>query len=204
MKTSITPGQERQFLRFVGDAALKALQQVNPDRSGLQNVIANGGDLQTAIVEAIKKLARRVVFLLTKISDGRTTEELVRDGKYNYANPHINSANFPARARKEKAAKIVFIEGQDFDHDPTTEEVLAEAKSRGWHQPQYEDGLYFGEEHPEVQRENPVVFLHEPWRVPRGTRGVLCLWGSGGHRGLDLRCYDGRWLRRCRFAFVRK
>lgn len=199
-ETSITPGQERQYLRFAGDA----LQKAGLDRSGLQNVIANGGELQSSIVETIKKLARRVIYRLTKIGDGRTTEELTQDGKYNCANPDINSKNFPARARKEKSAEIVFIEGKDFDHDPTSEEVLQEAEKRGLKHPVYEDGFYFGVEHPEVQREAPVVFLHEPWRGSVGYLRVLCLWSLGGHRELDLRYFSGRWSRHCRFAFVRK
>ena len=169
-------------------------------------VMEKGDAAVEKIAEELAKLMRPVknIYRLLKIADGRTTEELVRDGKYNYANPDINSKNFPVRARKEKSFKIEFIEGKDFDHDPTSEEVLAEAKRRGLERPVYEDGPYFGEEHPEVQREGPVVFLHEPWLDSGGHLRVVCLWDGGGYRKLYLYCFAHRWPRACRFAFVRK
>ncbi|OGY66912.1 MAG: hypothetical protein A3I89_00750 [Candidatus Harrisonbacteria bacterium RIFCSPLOWO2_02_FULL_41_11] len=189
------------------DAARQAIDQADLDRSGIQNVIHNARELQSAVipvmVEALKRLAKMIVFRLRKISDARTTEELVLDGKYNYADAYINSANFPARVRRGRAAEIVFIEGGDFDHDPTAEEVLVEAAKRGLPRPRYEDGLYFGVEHPGVQREAPVVFLHEPI-VLDGLPRVLCLWGRVGYRGLYLDYFTGGWSRYCRFAFVRK
>ncbi len=173
----------------------------------IHGLVTEKGDVAVAkIAEELAKLMRPVknIYRLLKISDGRTTEELVRDGRHNWANSDITSKNFPARARKEKSVKIEFIEGKDFDHDPTSEEVLAEAKQRGLERPQYEDCLYFGVEHPEVQREGPVIFLHEPWRDSDGILRVVTLWSSDGYRKLDLFCFALRWFRICRFAFVRK
>ena len=141
------------------------------------------------------------IFRLTKIGDGRTTEELVRAGNYNHANQNINSRNFPVRSAKRGMREIVLLE---FDHDSTSEEVLAEAAKQGLERPVYEDALYFGVEHPEVQRERPVVFFHEPWRDPDGYLLVLCLWSDAGFRGLSLSWFDDRWHRYYRFAFVRK
>ena len=141
------------------------------------------------------------IFRLTKIGDGRTTEELVRAGNYNYADPGINSRNFPVRPAKRGVREIVLLE---FDHDPTSEEVLAEAMKQNLDRPVYEDALYFGVEHPEVQRERPVVFLHEPWRYPGGYLSVLYLWSSAGHRELYLSWFGSRWDCYYRFAFVRK
>ncbi len=173
----------------------------------IHGLVTEKGDAAVEkIAEELAKLMRPVknIYRLLKIADGRTTEELVKDGKYDYANPDINSKNFPARARKEKSEEIVFIEGKDFDHDPTSEEVLAEAKRRGLERPVYEDSLYFGEEHPEVQRQGPVVFLHEPWRDSDGDLRVVYLWSYVVFRLLYLNYFSSRWSRYCRFAFVRK
>lgn len=150
-------------------------------------------------VAAVIKTAKNV-FRLTKVGDGRKTEELVRAGNYNYANSYVNSTNFPVRS-KPGVREIVLIE---FDHDPTSEEVLAEAVKQGLERPLYEDALYFGVEHPEVQRERPVIFLHEPWRDPYGGLIVVYLWGGAGFRGLSLFYFDDGWFRYYRFAFVRK
>ena len=72
---------------------------------------------------------------------------------------------------------IVLLE---FDHAVTFEDVVAAARQRGLERPTYEDALYFGIAHPEVQRERPIIFLHEPWLGFFGRRDVLCLWSNAG------------------------
>ncbi len=52
---SITSGQEKQFKRFVEDAAEKALKEVGLDKDGLQKLIENGDEFQADIVASIKK-----------------------------------------------------------------------------------------------------------------------------------------------------
>lgn len=153
-----------------------------------------------AVAELIRQ-AKNVAFCLTGIGDGRTTEELVWAGNYNYANPNITSKNFPARAQKRGVVDVVLLE---FDRDVTSEEAIAEATKQGLERPTHEDALYFGVEHPEVQRERPVVFLHEPWRAPHGDPYVLVLWSYAGYRLLFLYWFGLRWPRGYRFAFVRK
>jgi len=58
MTERITSGQEKQFRRFVEDAADKALAEVNLDKDGLQRLIENGGEFQSCIVVAVRKLSR--------------------------------------------------------------------------------------------------------------------------------------------------
>ena len=135
------------------------------------------------------------------IGDGRTTEDLVRDGKYDYANTYVTSVNFSLRPQFMGPREVVLLE---FDHDVSSEEAIAEAAKQDLEQPVYEDALRFGVEYPEVQRERPVVFLHEPVRDPSGDLSVLYLWGSAGDRRLNLDWFVFRWYRRYRFAFVRK
>lgn len=60
MKTSITEGQKKQykrFVRFVEDAADKALAEASLDKDGLKKLIENGGEFQSDIVASIKKHA---------------------------------------------------------------------------------------------------------------------------------------------------
>jgi hypothetical protein len=96
---------------------------------------------------------------------------------------------------------IVLLE---FDHAVTVEDVVAAAHQRGLGRPTYEDALYFGIAHPEVQRERPVIFLHEPWLGFFGRRDVLCLWSNAGRRELGLEGFDVAWSPDYRFAFVVK
>ena len=91
----------------------------------------------------------------------------------------MTSDNFPARAKAAGPAEIVLIG-----------------------RPTYEDALHFGAEHPEAQREHPIVFLHDPWVGYFGRRDVLSLWSNAGRRELGLEGFDDRFGQDCRFAFV--
>lgn len=134
--------------------------------------------------------------------DGRSTEELVQAGSYGYAHSCVTSENFPARHfGGRRAREIVLLE---FDHDVTSEEAIAQAVQLGLERPMYEDALYFGMAYPDVQRERPVVFLHDPWFGFSGRRDVLCLWSNASRRELGLEGFDDPWSRNYRFAFVRR
>jgi hypothetical protein len=141
----------------------------------------------------------RLVYPVT-VGAGRSTEQLVEAGAYGYAHSCVTSENFPARgAGAPRVREIVLLA---FDRDVTSEEVTAEAMRLGLERPTYEDALCFGIAHPDVQRERPVVFLHDPWVGHFGRRDVLCLWSNAGRRELGLEGFDERWSRQYRFAFV--
>jgi hypothetical protein len=114
----------------------------------------------------------------------------------------VTSENFPAwRRAGSRVREIVLLR---FDRNVTSEEAIAEAARHGLEPPTYEDALHFGVEHPEVQREGPVVFLHDPWVGFFGRRDVLCLWSNAGRRELGLEGFDGSWSPHHRFAFARR
>jgi hypothetical protein len=126
----------------------------------------------------------------------------VAAGEYGYAQAAVTSDNFPAdRAAPARVRGIVLLE---FDHAVGFEDVVAAARQRGLERPTYEDALYFGIAHPEVQRERPIIFLHEPWLGVFGRRDVLCLWSNAERRELGLEGFDDAWSPDYRFAFVVK
>ena len=130
----------------------------------------------------------------------RSTEQLVEAGRYGYAHSCVTSENFPMRAgAAARESEIVLLA---FDREVNAAEALAEAARLGLERPSYEDALYFGVEHPEVQQQHPVVFLHDPWVGFFGRRDVLCLWSNAGRRELGLEGFDDTWDSRYRFAFV--
>ena len=134
------------------------------------------------------------------IGDGRSTEELVEAGRYGYAHSAVISDNFPTGAGPTRTRDIVLL---GFAREVTAIEAQAEATRRGLAPPTYEDALYFGIEHPDVQREAPVIFLHEPWVGYFGRRDVLLLWDNAGRRELGLEGFDDPFSATYRFAFVR-
>jgi len=124
----------------------------------------------------------------------------VAAGRYGYAQAAVTSENFPAdRAAPPRVRGIVLLE---FDRAVAFEDVVAAAKRLGLERPTYEDALGFGIAHPEVQRERPIIFLHEPWLGVFGRRDVLCLWHNAGRRELGLEGFDDTWAPQVRFAFV--
>jgi hypothetical protein len=136
------------------------------------------------------------------VGDGRSTEALVAAGGYGYAHSCLTTDNFPARhLGGGRARDIVLLE---FDRELTSADAIAEAERRGLERPAYEDALYFGAEHPHVQRSRPVVFLHDPWFGFFGRRDVLCLWDNAGRRELGLEGFDDHWPPDRWFAFVEK
>ena len=136
------------------------------------------------------------------VGDGRSTEALVAAGDYGYAHSAVLSENFPARHAGGRCVRELVL--LTFEHDVTAAEVLAEAGRRGLRPPTYEDALYFGIEHPDAQRDGPIVFMHEPWVGYFGRRDVVCLWDNAGRRELGLDGFDDTWRRGARFAFVER
>ena len=55
--TSITPGQKKQYARFVEDAAERALIEVGLDKDGLQKLIMRGGEFQARLIAAIREFS---------------------------------------------------------------------------------------------------------------------------------------------------
>ncbi len=121
-------------------------------------------------------------------------------GRYGYVHSCVGSDNFPVSAGRKRVREIVLLA---LDHDTTSEGAIVEAARLGLERPTYEDALHFGIEYPDVQRDRPVVFLHDPWVGFFGRRDVLCLWDNGGRRELGLEGFDDRWSERHCFAFVR-
>jgi len=133
--------------------------------------------------------------------DGRPTEALVEAGGYGYAHSCVTSENFPARPPARRGPRDIVLLA--FDGETGAAAALAGAAALGLERPLYEDALRFGAAHPDVQRQAPLVFLHDPWFGYFGRRDVLTLWDNAGRRELGLDGFDDRWGPRCRFAFVR-
>jgi hypothetical protein len=137
---------------------------------------------------------------LVTVGDGRSTEELVAAGGYGYAHSCLTSENFPVgrfTGRRVREITLLELEGA-----ATAALVMARAAERGLEPPTYEDALHFGIEHPRVQIEGPVIFLHDPWLGFFGRRDVICLWSNAGRRELGLEDFDGAWSPPHRFALV--
>ena len=131
----------------------------------------------------------------------RTTEEVVRATTHTFVNGNINSANFPLTRAAEEGWELEAFQVADWDHDPSSEEILQELKTRKLERPTYEDALKFDEEH--TDKKGTFVFLHRPWLGPDGLPDVLVVRRDEADRGLYLNWFAGRWYRGCWFVGVR-
>lgn len=185
---------------FVDTRIVAELAKKGATEEDIELVSTKGEQLAADIfTETFMKCLQQItdVFRIM-VGSTRATEEIIAASNYGWKVGLINNKNFPMRPMPEGLRRIAFLQ---FDHDPYTEEVLAEAKRQGLERPRYEDALFFGEQCPEEQHTAPVVFLHEPW----SRRGrVLVLDYDGRVSGLFLLRFDRKWPQRCRFAFVRK
>lgn len=135
------------------------------------------------------------------VGDGRSTEELVAAGDYGYAHSCLSSEHFPVGRFPAARARDIVLVG--LDHEATAAEAIVRGEADGLERPTYEDALHFGCEHPLVQAEHPVIFLHDPWFGFFGRRDVICLWSNAGRREIGLEGFDSSWSPEYRFAFVR-
>ena len=148
----------------------------------------------------IEKLAENCYKVL--VDYGQTLQQMIANGKYDYANSDINSTNFPTTGNGKQE---VVVELVHFGRDMESSAVLKEFESRGLRAATLPELLAFGAIYPEKQREFPIVVLGSVWQDRDGSRYVPCLFRCGSKRRLGLGWGDGRWDDHfCRFAAIRK
>jgi hypothetical protein len=133
---------------------------------------------------------------------GRSVEDGVKAGRYDWVNPDITSKNFPT---KRKGTAKVAVELIRFNRYISTDEALRELNRMGYRPAKLHVLLAFGEKYQEFQREFPVVALGSVWRRGwSGYRSIPCLNKLGSERSMELELFVGDWSEVCRFMAVRK
>lgn len=134
----------------------------------------------------------------------RSVVDGIRAGCYDYTNPDIAACHFPT---EKSGVHEVTVELLCLDTDALnvlTEEVQAEMETRGLRLADFHELLAFGEKHPEIQREFPIVALGSAWQCRDNRRLVPFLDRYGAGRRLDLYWIEYGWNGVCRFLAVRK
>ena len=158
-----------------------------------------------ALVNALAEPVAPVIDLATGICRfvvdfGKSLEEMIAAGKYDWRNNDITSARFPITGggRVSVDAKLFH-----FNRTMTSDEVGRELDKAGYRSATIAELLAFGAAFPEVQRQFPVIALGSVGSV-FGFRLVPCLRRRGAERNLYLSWHDGAWDDVCRFLAVRK
>ncbi len=172
-------------------------------RADIALILEQRGDVVDACADLIVGAARETkarIELSIAVKEGETFDSLVAAGKYDWKYDGITAERFPVRPAPVGERKLVVLH---FGRDISSQDAIAEAAKQGLERPIYEDCLRFGAQHPEVQRQFPVVFLHECVEVG-GYPFVLCLRRYDSKRLLGCNWFGGDWDDGYRFVFVRK
>ena len=138
---------------------------------------------------------------LVTVNYGKTLEEMVSAGQYDWSRDNINSTNFPITG---EGVVEVNLELVHLNKVVSTDEVMAYLEANGLRAVTLEELLAFGAKYPEIQREFPVIAIGSSWVGPGGDRRVPYLGRSGSERSLSLFWDDDDWRKICRFLAVRK
>lgn len=174
-----------------------------------------GGDEDLHRLLTDSKLAQQVAKLIMSgrqkagdtfkvvVDYSKSLAEMIRLGKYDWANDDINDKHFPIQGAGQHEAELVLVH---FNKDITTKEVLAHLSSNDLKAAEIEHLLVFGTIYPEIQKEFPVVALGSVWVLGGGFRDCpyLSFVGGGRELGLGWRGDDDQWGGGCRFLAVRK
>ncbi|MEK9131766.1 MAG: hypothetical protein AAB447_02570 [Patescibacteria group bacterium] len=201
MSNNATWYQSTHTLRIIGDKD-PSLEHIKHLHDGLL------ADLVEAVMngalpdrEALRKVyGLPPLKLMIVIDYGKTLEQVLEAGKYDWVNSDVTPDRFPIKGTGvvEREAKIVH-----FGKDMSSEQVEAELEKKSLRPGTHEELLAFGSTYPEMQRKFPIVALGSS-AVVYGGRCVVYLIRVDSERRVGLGRWGGGWGGGCRFLAFAK
>jgi hypothetical protein len=187
-------GVTRQDLRKLRSSSLEV-------KSHIARIIMNAESVvKISSISATPAQSDKEVFTII-VGDRRSAAELLAIGNYDWIGNYARQFVEGKQLRLAEATEEVDLVLVEFDHDLTSEAVLAKFRELGLVRPTEEDALRFGAKFPAEQTKYPLVFLHPSVMGPDGRLSVLALSGSEERgRGLRFAWSGGRWSRGERFV----
>ena len=138
------------------------------------------------------------------IDYSRNLKQMIKAGKYAWANKEITEEHFPllTRVRGKKiqiSAKLFY-----FNRSISSSDVISEMEKEGYRPATLAELLALGEEYPAIQTEFPVVALGFIWSFNNSGRRVTVLRFGGSRRGVHLYWFNINWNDTFRFLAIRK
>lgn len=135
-----------------------------------------------------------------RVDYGRSIEDLVRAGRYDWAHVEISSELFSTP--RAGVAEVV-VELVHFAERAESDAVLKALSSDGYRPADVVELLTLAVAHPDLQRNYPVVARGSMWIGTCGGHFVPCLRTGSKGRYVDLYWFGGVWDAYYRFAVVR-
>ena len=130
-----------------------------------------------------------------EIDYGRPLEEAISSAGLDYINATINEENFPSGQTGKTSANVRFAR---FDSLMTTQDVLTVISEADMKPVDITTLVAISEQHPELQRQFPIVGLGSVWSS--NIDRVPVLWGGPNGRSLFLLWTEYYWVPSFRFA----
>ena len=156
--------------------------------------------------ETLEKIAQVIVAgtphtFKVQMDYSQTLEEMIGGGNYDWVNPDIIEEHFPLQKQGTQEVEIHLFH---FGRTMSNEAAEKEMEAKGFRPATLPELLALGRDHPDPQKQFPIVALGSVWRRPGGDSGTPILLWYGRVRYLVLRWLEGDWHGGCRFAVVRK
>lgn len=142
--------------------------------------------------------------LKVTVDYSQTKEQMIQVGKYDYVNDFLRD-NDPVEGKIAGSGIVsVNLELIHFNRAIFTADAIKKIKKKGYELAGDKHLYAIGEQHPNLQKEFPIVALGSVWRGSDGYRSVACLDGWDDERGLGLHWHGNGWRGGYRFLVVRK
>lgn len=126
--------------------------------------------------------------------------EMIKAGGYNWVNNNITAENFPIQREGKEVLEITLL---PFNRPISSYKAKKKMGKAGYRPANLPELLTLGFQHPDFQRQFPIVALDSVWWLHPGGPCVPCLWGDAWERGLHFRQLKDIWHPGYRFAVVR-
>ncbi len=138
---------------------------------------------------------------LLLVDYGRSTEDGIQAGQYDWPSSGIISRNFPARRR---GVAWVVVELVHFSLCISVDEVIRELDTMGYRPADLNELLALGEKFPEAQRSLSILALGSVGQDGCEELSVACLCGNSSNRFLTSAWIGGKSLEDWWFAAIRE
>jgi hypothetical protein len=196
--SGITEGQKKQFVRFVEDAASRALAEINPNKGGLQQLIENGGKFQSDLAALIARFVEPALSVPTYKNLCKEFDWVCDEFKKNEATDwQLDDSCMGVATADPEICELV-----QFGMDMSTEDLRNELKNRGLRPATLDELLAYARKYPDKQKEFPIVALGVSY-IWDGCHDLPCLDWDGDGRGMSLDWGGSDWNSCYRFLAVR-
>jgi hypothetical protein len=156
VKSSLTSGQKKLLVRVASDAMESALEMLDLSSDEAQSFLEQGDAFKRFLLEEVQKRSKMVRYPII-VDYGKSVEEMVAAGQYDWEDGDITSKNF-----RKSGTGVVAVSTELVCLDKSISRpmsMVAHLKANGFRPATLAELLAFGATYPETQRQFPVVAL---------------------------------------------